>query len=180
MNNNTSNNGLDDKLVQLLKEAVPLIDSTADAFRFITITGAIILIWLFAWMFFIKTFTLTTTLITIAIISIPVILLLRFWWALEALKELPNIAEKISSEVGKEITSSFQGLKSSPAKGKANLFGQIKNLYQLKGLVGDLDDVFGQYLNIVTLLNPLSLIITILSLLAVFGLALIGVILVFI
>lgn len=170
---------LDDNLVEMLEKAVPLVDSTADAFRFVFFVGAGLLAWIFTWMFFLKDFSLTSSLITIGIAAIPLLLLFRFWIALEELKDLPNIARRVTQEVTQDVKTSINGLKSSPSKGKLNLIGQIKNLFQLKGLIGELDDIFGQYLSIVTLLNPVSLILTVLSLLFVFALIFIGLILIF-
>jgi hypothetical protein len=44
----------------------------------------------------------------------------------------------------------------------------------MKSLLGQLDGVFGQYLNVGLLVNPLSLIVAVLSLLAVMLLTLVG------
>ncbi len=55
-----------------------------------------------------------------------------------------------------------------------SFIGQAKNLWETKALLGQLDDVFSQYLNFGLLVNPFSLLVAVLSLVAVLVLMLVG------
>ena len=164
---------LDDKLFDLLNKLVPLVDNVSDGVRAISLLGSVITAWLFIWMFFIQHFSLNIALVTCGIVFLPSLVLLRFWWALEGVKDLPNIAEEIVDDVTDDVKSTWKAV-SDDKKKALSFFGQAKNLWEMKSLLGELDDVFSQYLNIGLLINPFSLLLAVLSLLAVLVLMLVG------
>ncbi len=164
---------LDDKLFNLLNRLVPLVDNISDGVRAIALLGVIITAWLFVWAFFIQHFSLNASLILCGIVFLPSLVLLRYWWALEEVKDLPNIAENIVDDVTDEVKSTWKEVNEDKKKA-LSFIGQAKNIWEMKSLLGQLDDVFSQYLNIGLLINPFSLLLAIIALLAVLVLLLIA------
>lgn len=160
-------NALDDRLFDLFNKLVPLIDNVANAMRTISLVGFAILVWFFVWMFYLQSFSLTSSLIFVALASLPVWILSRFWWALFSLKQLPDIADDILDDVTDEVKTQWKALNGTE-KSQVNLLGQVGNLWQLRGLLGELDDIFAQSLSLGVLMNPLSLLLGVLSLLTLF------------
>jgi hypothetical protein len=164
---------LDDHIFTLFDKLVPLVDNVADGIRATTLLGLFVIGWIFVWMFFLQSFSLTTSLVLLTIIALPVLILFRFWWALESLKDLPEIAQEMMDDVTDEAKETWRSVRSDKKKA-LNVIGQAKNMWEMKSLLGELDDVLAQYINIGTLINPLSLILGIISLLGIFLLTLIG------
>ncbi len=161
---------LDDQLLGLFNKLLPLIDNVSDGLRFIALLGLGITTWLFIWMFFILDWSVIATAIITLLVFIPSFVLLRFWWTLVDLKDLPDIAEEILEDVNAEVKSTWQDIRLGK-KQTLSFIGQAKNLWEIKSLLGQLDEVFSQYLNIGLLVNPFSLLVAILSVLAVFVLS---------
>lgn len=161
---------LDDQLLGVFNKLLPLIDNVSDGLRFIALLGLAITMWLFIWMFFILDWSVIATAIITSLVFIPSFVLLRFWWVLVDLKDLPDIAEEILEDVNAEVKSTWQDIRSGK-KQTLSFIGQAKNLWEMKSLLGQLDEVFSQYLNIGLLVNPFSLLVAILSVLAVFVLS---------
>lgn len=164
---------LDDRLFDLFNKLVPLIDNVADAMRTISLVGFAILVWFFVWMFYLQSFSLTSSLIFVALASLPVWILSRFWWALSSLKQLPDIADDILDDVTDEVKTQWKALNGTE-KSQVNLLGQVSNLWQLRSLLGELDDIFAQSLSLGVLMNPLSLLLGVLSLLTLFLFFIVG------
>jgi hypothetical protein len=158
---------LDDKLLTVFNKLLPLIDNVSDGLRTIALLGTASTTWLFVWMFFILHWSLTASVIMAILVFIPTLILLRFWWSLTDLKDLPAVAEEILDDVSSEVRSTWQEVRSGK-KQTLSFIGQARNLWEMKSLLGQLDEVFGQYLNIGLLLNPFTLLMAILSVLAVF------------
>lgn len=167
---------MDQRLFDQLNKLVPLIDNVADAIRSISLLGLAIIAWIFIWMFFLSSVPLIYSLFITAILAIPVLITLRFWLGLESLKNLPDIADNLMDDVTDEVKAQWKSLNGNEKK-RMNIIGQAKNLFEIKSIIGELDDVFAQYINIGSLLNPLSLILGVISLLAIFALSLIAIIL---
>lgn len=156
---------LDDRLFDLFNKLVPLIDNIADAMRTISLFGLVILLWFFVWMFYLQSFSLTSSLIFVGLASLPVLVLSRFWWAISSLKNLPDIASDMLDDVTDEVKTQWKALNGTE-KSQVNILGQVSNLWQLRSLLGELDDIFAQSLSLGVLMNPLSLLLGILSLLS--------------
>ncbi len=161
------------QLFDIFDHLIPLVDNISDGIRAIALLGIVISTWLFIWSFFILHTSLTTTLIISAVSFLPSLILLRYWWALEAVKELPDIAEEMLDDVTSEVKSTWKEV-SNDRKKALNFIGQAKNIWEMKSLLGQLDDMFNQYLNIGVLINPLSILVAIISLLSVLVLLLIA------
>ena len=161
------------QLFDIFDHLIPLVDNISDGIRAIALLGVVISTWLFIWSFFILHTSLTTTLIISAVSFLPSLILLRYWWALEAVKELPDIAEEMLDDVTSEVKSTWNEV-SNDKKKALNFIGQAKNIWEMKSLLGQLDDMFNQYLNIGVLINPLSILVAIISLLSVLVLLLIA------
>lgn len=164
---------LNDKLFNLFNKLVPLVDNVSDGVRAIAFLGTVVTVWLFIWMFFILDFSVITALIVCGILFVPSVVLLRFWWALEDIKGLPDIAEEMIDDVTDDVKSTWKEVRKDKKKA-LNFIGQAKNLWETKALLGQLDDVFSQYLNFGLLVNPFSLLFAVLSLLAVLVLMLVA------
>ena len=158
---------LDDQLLAIFNKLLPLIDNVSNGVRFSAFLGALISAWLFIWMFFILHWSLSVSLIFTGLVLIPTLILLRFWWVLEDIKTLPDIAAEIVEDVSSEVKSTWNEVRTDKKKA-LSFIGQAKNIWEMKSLLGQLDDMFGQYLNIAVLVNPFSLLLTILALLSIF------------
>ena len=158
---------LDEPLLAIFNKLLPLIDNVSDGVRLIALIGVFVTLWLFIWMFFILHWSLLLVLVMAGVVCIPSLILLRFWWALEDLKDLPTIAEALMEEVTTEVKSGWNDVRANKKKA-LSFIGQAKNLWEMKSLLGQLDEVFSQYLNIGLLINPFSLLLAILSLLSIF------------
>lgn len=158
---------LDDRLFDLFNKLVPLIDNIADAMRTICLFGFVILVWFFVWMYYLQSFSLTSALIFVGLASLPVLVLSRFWWALSSLKNLPDIAGDLVDDVTDEVKTQWKALNGTE-KSQVNIIGQVSNLWQLRSLLSELDDIFAQSFSLGILMNPLSLLLGVLSLLSLF------------
>lgn len=158
---------LDDQLLAIFDKLLPLIDNVSNGVRISALLGVLVTIWLSIWMFFILHWPLTITLIITTLVFIPSLILLRFWWALDDVKELPNIAADIVEDVTTDVQSTWNEVRTDKKKA-LSFIGQAKNIWEMKSLLGQLDEVFSQYLNLAVLVNPFSLFLAILSLLGVF------------
>lgn len=62
------------------------------------VIGLLMLIWIAVWMLVIKHYALALTLPIVGLTAIPLLILLRFWWSLEELKDLPTIADQMMGD----------------------------------------------------------------------------------
>lgn len=166
------------RLLNTFERLIPLVDGISDSVRFATLLGAVLALWIFGWMFFIKEFELKTALITSTILILPSLILSRFWWALEEVKELPEIVGEMMEDAKEEVQETVQNIRSNTSK-KVGMLRSIKSLFSIRSVLNESDDLLGSYISISALINPLWLILGVLALLSVMGLALISTILVF-
>ena len=166
------------ELLEMFERMLPVVDGMADSIRFAALLGVGLIVWLFVWLFFLKAFSLTTALIVAGITFLPILLLLRFWWALEELKSLPEIIAEMVDDAKEEVTETVNNIRSG-GKQKFGLFSSVKSLWQVGSFAGEARELLGAYVSIGTLLNPFSLILGVLSLLFVLLLIFVGIVLVF-
>ena len=83
------------RLEELFKHLLPLVDGVADKLRFVLIVSALLIGWIGVWLYVIKHFSMTVTLSVVALALLPLLILFRFWWAFEELKDLPDIADQM-------------------------------------------------------------------------------------
>ena len=159
-------------LLGLFDRMLPIVDGIADSFRFATLFGLALVIWVFAWMVYFGGFELTTALLIVAVILVPILVLLRFWLGLEDLKKLPQTVEGLVSDARDEVRERVAGIRASEQK--LGLMSSAGKLWELRSLADEAGQLLGSYVNIGSLVNPISLVLGFLSLLFIPGLALVG------
>jgi hypothetical protein len=161
-------------LLGLFDRMLPVVDGIADGFRFATLLGLALVAWVFVWMFHLNGYQLTTALLAAAVLSLPIPMLLRFWWGLEGLKKLPTVVANAVGDVRNEVRERVQAIR-APGKRKLGLLSSARRLWELRDLVGEARRLLGSYVRVGTLFNPLSLLLGFLSLLCVPGLLALGI-----
>lgn len=164
------------RLLELFSRLLPLVDSVSDKLRFAALLGVGLDVWIFAWLYWLKGFSLNTALIVAGVALLPILILLRFWWALEEIKDLPTIAGRMMDDAKGEIRETVQGIKAGNTP-KLGFISSAKSLWSIGSMAAEARELLGSYLSIGTLVNPLSLILGVLSLLFVLLLLLVGVVL---
>jgi hypothetical protein len=165
------------RLLQLFERLLPLVDGLADKLRLVLIIGILLLIWVGVWLGVIKHFSLLITLTVVGLATVPLLILLRFWWSLEELKDLPNIAGQMMGDAKNEIKASVQGIRAGKVT-KLSFLGATKGLWSVGSMLRETKELVGSYLGIATLINPVMLVLGVFSLGFVFILGLFSVILV--
>ncbi len=164
------------QLISVLGRLVPLIDSLTDQLRNLLLVGVVILVWIAVWLLFIQGWSPLIALMILGVAALPLLLILRFWWALADLQDLPATADRMLTDAGGQVQTTLQDLRA----GKAPQLGAIasaKGLWSLGALAGEARELLGSYVNFGILLNPLALGLGVLSLLFVLLLAAVGLIL---
>ncbi|MEQ1637531.1 MAG: hypothetical protein ABL903_12645 [Methylococcales bacterium] len=166
------------RLLALFERILPLVDGVADKLRFVLIIGVLLVIWIGVWLFAIKHFSLGIGLSIIGLSILPLIVLLQFWWALEELKDLPNIAGQMMGDAKDEIRASVQEIRTGNIP-KLSFFSATKGLCSLGSMLSEGRELLGSYISLSTLVNPFMLILGVLSLCFVFLLVFVGIVLAF-
>jgi len=161
------------RLLNLLQNLLPLVDDIANTLGVLLCISFGILIWIFCFMFYLQSYALKTVLIVTALIALPWMLLFRIWVALTNLKDIPEIAKRLIGNATDD-NGQIRHDDKSGRKGALNVIDQAKKLLEIRSLLSNADDILAQYFNIGILINPLSLILGILSLITLFLLILIG------
>jgi hypothetical protein len=104
--------------------------------------------------------------------------LLRFWWSLEELKDLPNIAGQMLGDAKDEIRDNVQNIRAGKVA-KLNFLSATKGLWSVGAMLRETKGMLGSYISITTLVNPFMLVLGVMSLGFVFILGLMSVVLVF-
>lgn len=166
------------RLLALFTKLLPLVDALADKLRFVLIVGVLALIWIGIWLGFIKHFSLLITLSVVGLISLPLLILLRFWWSLEELKDLPTIAGQMMGDAKNELRESVQNIRTGKSS-KLSFLSATKGLWSVGSMLREGKELIGSYISISTLVNPFMLILGAISLGFVFSLTVASVILAF-
>jgi len=166
------------RLLAIFERLLPVLDSLADKIRLLCLLGLLLAVWFVVWFFALKHYSLgITALIGIAAL-LPTLVLSRFWWALEELKSLPDIAGQMVGDAKTELQASVQNLRASK-RPKLGLFSAGKSLWSVGAMAAEASDLMGSYLSVATLVNPFMLILGVISFISVFLLFLVGVALAF-
>ena len=164
------------RLLVIFDHLLPLVDSVSDKVRFAALLGLGLDVWIFVWLFFLKGFSLSSALMVAGVVLLPLLILLRFWWALEEIKDLPNIAERMMTDAQGEIQETVQGIRA----GQVQMLGFLrsaKSLWSIGSMASEARELVGSYISIGTLVNPLSLVLGVVSLLFVLLLVFVGLVL---
>lgn len=164
------------RLTALFNRLLPLVDNVADKLRFAVLLGAAMVLWVFVWLHWLQGYSLAIALTVAGIALLPILLLAYFWWSLEELKDLPNIAARMLADAKNSAQSTVQQLQAGRSP-KLGFIGSAKGLWSIGSLVLEARELLGSYLSIGALLNPLMLVLAVLSLLFVLLLTVVGAIL---
>ena len=164
------------RLLEIFDSLLPLVDSVADKLRFALVLGVGLVAWIFGWLYFIKGFALSTALIIAGLALLPIVIIARFWWSVEQLKDLPIIAQDMMSDAKEEISDTVKGIREGNVK-KLSFLGSAKSLWSIGSLAGEAKTLLGSYISIGVLINPLSLILGFLSLLFIVLLIMVSIVL---
>ena len=166
------------KLKDSFQRLLPLVDDLADGLGVLLLISLAVTIWIFVYLFRLQHFSFPMSLGISGLALIPILILSRFWFALENLKDIPKIAEEMIDDVTEDAAQSWHAVKSGK-KGALNFFGQAKKLFEIRAILNSADDIIGQYFSIGPLVNPFYLFFGILSLFGLFTLFITGGVLVF-
>lgn len=161
----------DDHAIELVQRVVPLANLLNQRLSKLVSVALLGLLWLIAYFAFIRqwptTLVVVSTLLTLLLFVLP----WRVNIALKSLTELPKELRDVSDQAELALHSVKQTSQENHGTQKGDLF-------ELKSLLGEAGDLLAQYASIGVLLNPLSLLLCMLSCLGLMG-VIAGAILVF-
>ena len=166
------------RLLAIFEQLLPLVDSLADKLRLTWILGLLVAVWLVAWLSYLKHFSLGITVIVGIAALLPTLILARFWWALEELKNLPNIAGQMVGDAKTGFQESVQNIRAGKAS-KLGFFSAGKRLWSVGAMASEARELVGSYINLSTLVNPFMLVLGAISFVGIFLLFLVGILLAF-
>lgn len=166
------------RLLTLFEQLIPLVDGVSKKLRFVLILGTLMVIWIGIWLLVIKHYSLIITLLAIGISLLPLLILLRFWWAFEELKELPAIAGQMMGDAKDEIRESVQDIRAGNVS-KLSFLNATKGLWSVGAMLREGKDLIGSYISMTTLVNPFMLVLGVVSLGFLVVLILVSIMLVF-
>jgi hypothetical protein len=134
----------------------------ADKLRFVLIVGALLIGWIGIWLYVIKHFSLTVTLSVVAL-AFPLLILFRFWWAFEELKDLPDIAGQMMGDAKDEFRLSIQDIRAGDVS-KLSFLSATKGMWSIGSMLREARELLGSYISIRTLIPPFMLVLGVLSL----------------
>lgn len=155
------------RLKPIFQRLLPLVDDLADALGVLLLISLSVAIWVFVYLHFLQHFPLIVSAGVSVLSLLPILILSRFWFALENLKDIPKIAEEMIDDVTGDVAQSWHSVKSGK-KGALNFFGQAKKLFEIRSILSSADDIIGQYFSIGPLVNPFYLFLGVLSLFGLF------------
>lgn len=164
------------RLLDIFTRLLPMVDSVADKLRLALIVGVVLVVWIFIWLFFLKDYSISTALLVAGVALLPLLVIVRFWWALEELKDLPHIADRMLDDAKGNFTATVQGIRVGNNQ-KLGFIKSASSLWNIGSLATEARSLLGSYISIGTLVNPLSLILGVLSLLFVLVLIVVGLVL---
>ena len=164
------------KLKHTFQRLLPLVDDLADGLGVLLVTSIAMMIWIFVYLFYLQHFSLAISLGASGLALLPILILSRFWYALENLKDIPVIAEELIEDVTEDVAQGWRSAKSGK-KSALNFFGQAKKLFEIRSILNSADDIIGQYFSIGPLINPFFLFLGVLSLVGLFFVFVTGIIL---
>lgn len=166
------------RLLSILERLLPLVDSLADKLRLFLMLGVLVTVWLLVWFFYLKHYSIGITATVGIAASLPTLILARFWWALEELKNLPNIAGQMVGDAKTELQESVQNIRAGKVP-KLGFFSAGKSLWSVGAMASETRELVGSYISLSTLVNPFMLVLGVVSFVCVFLLFLVGIILAF-
>jgi len=140
------------RLLSIFGQLLPLVDSLADKLRLLWILGLLVAAWLVVWCYFLKHYSLGIA-ATVGIAAfLPTLILARFWWALEELKSLPDIAGHMVGDAKTEVYESGQNIRAGKAP-KLGFFSAGKSLWSVGAMASEARELVGSYISVTTLVT---------------------------
>lgn len=164
------------QLIGLFQKVLPLVYGIASKLRWALIIGVAMLTWIAVWLVGIKGFSLGIAAVVVIIGAIPLLIILRFWWSLEELKDLPNIVNNMVGDAKSSLVDTVNEVKAGNIK-KVGFLGSAKGLWSIGSALTEARGLLGSYVGLATLMNPFSLVLGVLSIIAIGVLAIIGIVL---
>ncbi len=161
------------KIQHIIRKILPLVDDVADALGLFLLLSLLTIGWIFSYLFYLQHFSLALSLSIAGCALLPCLILARIWFALENLKDIPDIIEEFGEDVSESATESLQAVKSGK-KGAFNIIGQARKLFQIRSLLSSGNEIFSQYFSIGPLINPFYLFFGVLSLISLFFMLIAG------
>ena len=166
------------RLLSIFENLLPLVDGVADKLRLLWILGLLITIWLVFWCYLLKHYSVGITAFVGIASFLPTFILIRFWWALEELKNLPDIAGEMVGDAKSELRESVQNIRAGKTP-KLSFFTAGKSLWSVGAMASEARELVGSYISVATLANPFMLILGAMSFAGVIMLFLVGIVLAF-
>jgi hypothetical protein len=166
------------RLLSIFGRLLPLVDSLADKLRLVLALGLLVTVWLVVWFLFLKHYSLAITAMVGIAALLPTLILARFWWALEELKSLPDIAGQMVGDAKNGLQKSVQNIRAGKAP-KLGFFSAGQSLWSVGAMASEVRELVGSYVSVATLVNPFMLVLGVISLVSVFLLFLAGIVLAF-
>jgi hypothetical protein len=166
------------RLLSLFESLLPLVDGLADKLRLLWVLGLLVTVWLVVWCYVLKHYPIGITAFAGIAALLPTLILARFWWALEELKSLPDIAGEMVGDAKHELQESVQNIRAGKVP-KLSFFGAGKSLWSVGAMATEARGLLGSYISVATLVNPFMLVLGVLSFVGVFVLFLVGIVLAF-
>lgn len=167
-----------ERLTSIFARLLPLVDSLADKVRLFWILGLLVSIWLVVWCHVLKHYALGITVFVGIAALLPTLILARFWWALEELKDLPNIAGDMAGDAKHEFQESVQNIRAGKIP-KLGFLSAGKSLWSIGSMASEARELLGSYVSVASLANPFMLVMGVVSFFGVFALFLVGIVLAF-
>ncbi len=164
------------RLLFIFERLLPLVDTLADKLRLVLFLGVLSAIWLVVWFYFLKHFSIGISAAAGIAAILPSLILARFWWALEELKNLPNITNQMMGDAKAEFQDSLLNLQSGKLP-KLGFFSAGKSLWSIGAMAAEAKELLGSYIGIATLVNPIMLVLGAISFTCVFLLFFVGIVL---
>ena len=149
------------RLLHLCTRWLPLIDALTDKLRLLLVIGLFCWAWIGIWLYAIQHYSLLLCGMVLSALLLPVLIILRFWWSLAQLKDLPAIATEMLGDAQAGVASSLQQL--ATQKTKLSWFGASKGLWSIGTMALEAKELLGSYVSLATLLNPFMLLLGVVS-----------------
>lgn len=165
------NQGPTDRLLGLMEKLIPIVDDLADKLRVLLLLLLALAGWFAFYLLQLNDWGWKSTLTVLVLVGIPLLILARIYWSLRDIQALPDVLDDVEND----LKATWHGV-TSGKRNALNVFKQVKNLYEVRGLLGSADDLIGNYVSFGVLVNPFFLILAALSLLFTLMLFLAGLI----
>ncbi|HFD13131.1 MAG TPA: hypothetical protein ENJ32_11790 [Crenotrichaceae bacterium] len=155
------------KLKDIIHKILPLVDDVADALGVFLLVSLLMTGWIFTYLLYFQHISFAISLSIAGCALLPWLILLRIWFALENLKQVPENLSELVDDVSDSTSQSVRAIKSGK-KGFINVVGQARKLFQIRSLLKSGREVIEQYFSIGPLINPFYLLFAVISLISLF------------